>query len=187
MRSADLYLDVTSTIAACLLSLVLVRALLHKLGRQAELTGTIRNYRLVPDGLVPLTAVAVVVCEASAALGLMLPQSRAPAAVLACALLLVYATAMAINLLRGRSSIDCGCGGAAQGISYLHVLRNLVLALCAIPSMASGSTRVPTDFELPTVTAGCVLALWFMFLGFDQLLGNRTHASATQYSSVWGP
>jgi len=186
MRSADLYLDVTATIAACLLSLVLVRALLHKLSRQAELTGTIRNYRLVPDGLVPLTAVAVVVCEACAALGLMLPQTRVPAALLACALLLIYAAAMGINLLRGRTSIDCGCGGAAHGISCLHVLRNLVLALCAVLVMASGSTRVPTGFALPTVTAGCVLALWFTFLAFDQLLGNRTHASTSQYSSVWG-
>jgi hypothetical protein len=187
MRSADLYLDVTSTIAAGLLSLVLVRALLHKLSHHAELTGTIRNYRLVPHALVPLTAGLVVLCEACAALGLMLPQTRVPAALLACTLLLIYAAAMGINLLRGRTSIDCGCGGAAHGISCLHVLRNLVLALCAVLAMASGGSGGATGFELLAVTGGCVLALWFMFLAFDQLLGNRTHAGATQYSSVWGP
>jgi len=187
MRPADLYLDLTSTVAACLLSLVLVRALLHKLSRHAELTGTIRNYRLVSHELVPLTAALVVVCEACAALGLMLPQTRAPAALLACALLLIYAAAMGINLLRGRTSIDCGCGGAPQGISCLHVLRNLLLALCAVPAMAAGSIHGPTGFELSAVTAGCVLALWFIFLAFDQLLGNQTHAGATQYSSVWRP
>jgi methylamine utilization protein MauE len=187
MRSADLYLDVTSTVAACLISLVLVRALLHKVSRPAELTGVIRNYRLVPHGLVPLTAVAVVVCEACAALGLVLPQTRAPAALLACALLLIYAAAMGINLLRGRTNINCGCGGAAEGISGLHVLRNLALALCAMAAIASGTARAPTGFELSAVTAGCVLAVWFMFLAFDQLLGNRTHAGATRYSSVWGP
>ncbi len=187
MTSADLCLEVASTVAAYFLSLVIVRALLHKLSRHAELTFTIRNYRLVSHRLVPLTAGLVVLCEACAALGLLLPPTRVAAALAACALLLLYAVAMGINLLRGRTSIDCGCGGVAHGISALHVLRNLVLALCAVPAMAPGSTPRPTGFELSAVTAATVMALWFMFLGFEQLLGNRTHAGATQYSSVWGP
>ena len=44
------------------------------------------------------------------------------------ALLLAYAAVMAINLVRGRRFIDCGCGGAAQPLSLGLVLRNVVLA-----------------------------------------------------------
>jgi len=176
------YLDVTSTVAAWFLSLVFLRALFHKLGRHAEFTGILREYRLLPKRLVPLAAIAVVASEACAAAGLMLPQSRAAAALLACGLLLFYTAAIGINLLRGRMSIHCGCGGAGQGISRLHVIRNVLLALCALPAMAAAN-HGPTGFEISAVTAGCVLAVWFIFLAFDQLLGNRTHALATEYSS----
>lgn len=171
-----------STVAAWFLSLVFLRALSHKFSRPAEFTVILREYRLLPNRLVPLAATAVVVSEACAAAGLLLPQSRAATALLACGLLLSYAAAIGINLLRGRMSIDCGCGGAGQGISRLHVIRNVVLALCALPAMATTS-QGPTGFEFSIVTAGCVLAVWFIFLAFDQLLGNRTHALATEYSA----
>jgi len=181
MWPADLYLDVASTVAACFLSLVFLRALLHKLGRHAELIGIVREYRLMPQRLAPLAAVAIVACEACAAVGLMLPQTRAAAALLACGLLISYAAAIGINLLRGRTSINCGCGGTGQGISRLHLLRNVLLALSALPAMASVS-RGPTGFEVSALAVGCVLAAGFMFLAFDQLLGNRTHAVATEYT-----
>jgi uncharacterized membrane protein len=171
-----------STVAAWFLSLVFLRALIHKLGRPAEFTGILRQYRLLPNRLVPLAATAVVASEACAAAGLMLPQSRAAAALLACGLLLIYAAAIGTNLLRGRMSIPCGCGGAGQGISRLHVIRNVLLALCAVPATAAAS-QGPMRFEFSIVTAGSVLAVWFIFLAFDQLLGNRTHALATEYSS----
>ena len=182
MQPEDFYLDVASTAAACFLSLVFLRALLHKLGRHAELAGTIRDYRLMSPRVVPLAAAAVVASEACAAVGLLLPQTRASAAFLACGLLLFYSTAIGINLLRGRTTINCGCGGPDQGISRLQVVRNVVLALCAVPAMTSVS-RGATGLEISVVAAGCVLAAWFLFLAFDQLLGNRTHALATEYSS----
>lgn len=182
MWPRDLFLDVASTIAACFLSLVFLRALLHKLAHHAELTGIVREYRLLPHHLVPLASAVVVAGDACAAVGLILPQTRAAAALLACSLLLCYAAAIGINLLRGRTSIDCGCGGAGRGISGLHAMRNVVLALCAMPAMTAAS-RGPTGFEALAVTAGCVSAVWFIFLAFDQLLGNRTHAISTEYSS----
>ena len=171
-----------STVAAWFLSLVFLRALAHKLGHLAEFASILRQYRLLPDRLVPLAATAVIVSEACATAGLMWPQSRAVAALLACGLLLLYTAAIGTNLLRGRMSIHCGCGGAGQGISQLHVIRNVLLALCAVPAMATASPGA-TGFEYSIVAAGCVLAVWFIFLAFEQLLGNRTHALATEYSS----
>ncbi|WP_289141256.1 MauE/DoxX family redox-associated membrane protein [uncultured Brevibacillus sp.] len=50
-------------------------------------------------------------------------------AVLGGLLLILYSVAIAINLLRGRRDISCGCGGVAGNhpISWLLVLRNLLL------------------------------------------------------------
>src|SRR5512144_2319056 len=135
MWPADSYLDIASTVSACFLSLVFLRALLHKLGHHAELTGIIREYRLMPQRLAPLAAAAIIASEACAAIGLMLPRTRAAAALLACGLLIIYTAAIGINLLRGRTSINCGCGGAGQGISRLHLLRNVLLAVSALPAM----------------------------------------------------
>ena len=68
-------------------------------------------------------------------------------AVLTAALLTIYSFAIAINVLRGRVHIDCGCtgpaaAGAEQPISYALVIRNFVLAgialLAAIPENGRG-------------------------------------------------
>jgi hypothetical protein len=177
------WMDVASTIAAGFLSLVFVRALLHKIGAWAEYTGIVRDYRIVPEGLVPPVATMLAAMEAIAAVGLVLPPTRSAAAVLAAGLLAAYGLGIAINLARGRTSIDCGCGGGGQGISALHVVRNGVLALFAVPVLAV-SGPAPTGFAVSVAAAGCVLALWITFLVFDQLLGNRTHAIATTHSTL---
>jgi hypothetical protein len=182
MQPADFYLDIASTVTACFLSLVFLRAWLHKLARYAEWTAIIGDYRLMSRPLAPLAAAAIVISEACVVSGLLWSQTRAAAALLACGLLLFYAAAIGINLLRGRTNINCGCGGPDQGISRLHVVRNVLLALCAMPAMASASAG-PMGFEVSALATGCVLAAWFIFLAFDQLLGNRTHAVATEYSS----
>ena len=135
----------------------------------------------MPDRALPVAVAIVITGEACVVFGLMLPQTRAGAALLAGCLLLIYASAIAINLLRGRENMNCGCGGSGQTISWLHVVRNILLALFAVPAMAAASPG-PTGFEVWAVAAACALTLWFTFLAFDQLLGNRTHAVATRHS-----
>ena len=88
---------------------------------------------MLPEPLVPIVAPAALALECLAVAGLVLPQTRVPAAILAAALLVGYAAAMAWNLARGRTTIDCGCGGGGHGISPLHVLRNGLLAVFAVP------------------------------------------------------
>jgi len=53
---------------------------------------------------------------------------------LAALLLLLFAAAMAANLLRGRSDIDCGCaiGRLRERIGWPLVTRNLLLAVVAL-------------------------------------------------------
>lgn len=175
--------DVLATIAAGFLGLVFLRALLHKVGDYTGFVDTLRNYRMLPEAALPLVAPVVVATEAVAAAGLVMPSTRAAAAGLAAVQLLVYALAIAVNLARGRTSIDCGCGGGGQGISPLHVVRNGLLAMFALPAMLIHSPP-PSGFGVSLAAAGCVFVLWVTFVAFDQLLGNRTHAVATTYSSL---
>lgn len=183
MDTAGPYMDVWSTIAAGFLSLVFLRGLLHKFGSYAEFVGNVRDYRLIPEALVPGAAGALVGLELLTAIGLVIPQTRITAALVAAGLLALYGVAIAINLQRGRTTIDCGCGGGGQGISSLHVVRNGLLLLFAIPVVAYEGP-VPTGFGVSLAASGCVLALWVTFVIFDQLLGNRTHAVATTYSAL---
>jgi hypothetical protein len=132
---------------------------------------------------VPAAGVALLAAEVLAATGLLVPVTRTWAAGLAAVLLLAYAGVIALNLARGRTTIDCGCGGGGQGISSWHVLRNLVLVLFAVPVVAYQGR--PLSGIGPFIVAmGCVAVLWLTFLVFDQLLGNRTHASTTTYSRL---
>ncbi|MFT3904771.1 MAG: MauE/DoxX family redox-associated membrane protein [Steroidobacteraceae bacterium] len=183
MTFANPYLDVWSVIASGVLCLVFVRALLHKLEGYAEFKATLGDYRLLPAALLPGAAAAVVGAESLAALLLIIPATREAGAMLGALLLGVYGLGIAVNLARGRNSIDCGCGGGGQGISLVHVLRNGLLMLLAVPVLTI-EVRHPSGWLVSLATCGCVLVLWLMVVIFDQLLGNRSHAIATTYSGL---
>ena len=94
----------------------------------------VRNYQLLPRRLVPLVAAAVIALEAGAALLVLIAATRPIGGLLAAGLLTGYATAMAINLARGRIHLDCGClgFGQRQAVRWWMVGRNLVLAALAL-------------------------------------------------------
>lgn len=83
----------------------------HKLADRERFLAVVKNYDLVPERLVPLAGAAVMAAEIVAIMLLVLPPVRTPGAYLSVALLAAYALAIAINLLRGRTRIDCGCFG----------------------------------------------------------------------------
>jgi hypothetical protein len=175
---------VAAAISAGLLCLVFLRAALHKWGAREEFAGILADYRLLPAHAVPAIAVLLPAVEAFTAALLVLPASRGASAALALALLLAYAAAMGWNLLHGRIAIDCGCGGPAQAISWLHVLRNVWLAAVAslalwLPARPDGA---PSDLAMAVATVACVGVLWLLVLLFEQLLGNRSHAATAFHS-----
>ena len=101
--------------------------------------------------------------ELGAALGLLLPATRALAAATLMALLVLFAAAMAINLGRGRSDIDCGCfiGVQKQRISWALVVRNLVLAGFGLMLLVeeTGRALAPLDWVTIGAAAGSLLLL----------------------------
>jgi hypothetical protein len=105
----------------------------HKLAALGEWPGVVRNYRLLPPALALPAAGVLLIAGALTAAALIGPGTRRIGAAAAVVQLLLFAAALAINVRRGRSSIDCGCFGSRlrQGISAWMVARNIVLAMLA--------------------------------------------------------
>lgn len=126
--------------------------------------GAVTNYRLIPEWLATPFAWTAPVIESAAALGLLLTPIRASAALVLVLLLSVFTGAIAINLARGRTDIDCGCFGPAlrQRLSWWLLLRNGALfALLAI-ALAPAGARPMDFFDLATVAmaASTVVVLY---------------------------
>ena len=172
---------VLANIATGLLCLVFLRALLHKLSSFDSFVGVVRDYRLVSRPR--LFALALITVEALTLVGLVWPRTRESAAMLAMSLLALYVVAIAVNLKRGRTTIDCGCGGGGQGISGLHIVRNVMLIGLAAPVLWFDSL-VQVQLGTSLANVSCVLVLWLTFLAFDQLLDNRMHAVASAHSTL---
>lgn len=104
----------------------------HKLRDRVAFAGILAAYRVVPPAAVPPAAVAVAVAEVAVAVALALGSALGPAG--AVMLVATYSLAIGVNLLRGRRTIDCGCGalGARQPISEWLLARNALLAAAAL-------------------------------------------------------
>jgi hypothetical protein len=120
-----------------LMALVFMTAAIGKIRHRLAFQGVAANYRLLPGIVVPAFAWLLPPAEAAVAGGLLFIRAPWPEAG-AAALLLLFAAAMAINLLRGRRNIDCGCFQSAlkQTLKWTLVARNLGLALLlAVPAL----------------------------------------------------
>lgn len=116
------------------LALVFVTAALSKLGHAEEFYGVVRNFRILPDGLSRIMALVLPVVELAVAAGLLIGATAVPAAIAAAALLAVFGAAIAVNVVRGRTWIDCGCfrNGLKQQIGWALVGRNALMVGAAL-------------------------------------------------------
>ena len=166
-----------SSIGAGVLALVFARSAAHKVAEFSFFSATLDDYRLLPALFVGPAAIALTVAEAMVIALLIIPYTRAAGAASAMFLLSLYATAMAINLQRGRARIDCGCGGPGQMISWPLVVRNLLLAGAA--SFVAMYTAAFDHIPAGTLVAFAgILLCWLLLAIFDQVIGNRSHARA---------
>jgi hypothetical protein len=120
------------------LGFVFLFASLPKLAAPRDFARAVANYQLVPHALVRHVARWLPALELVAATCLLAGVAIPVVAALASALLLVFAAAVTITLLRGRV-IECGCGGLAapKRIGPGLVARDLVLAGAAAALAAS--------------------------------------------------
>jgi Methylamine utilisation protein MauE len=164
------------------LALVLFGAAWHKLAEPNAFLSALAAYRLVPERLLDLVARAVPFVEIALGLGMLVPVTRSAALLGVAALMLAYAGAIAVNLLRGRSYIDCGCGGAAHPLSWGLVARNGVLAAAAVAVSGATIDRPLAWLDAVTLVIG-VLAFYVAYLMADELLRQASRMARAERSA----
>ena len=156
---------------------VLAVAAAHKYRNYLEFRGIVDQYRIMPKPLVPIAAPSVVALECLACLTLAVPTWRLLGAPLTAGLLVLYSVAIAINLYgRGRTAMDCGCGGEATPLSGWLLLRNGLLLMLACSSwLAAPSFVIGGGVE--ALIAGLIAGLlWLAYATANQLLANQGRA-----------
>lgn len=145
---------------------------LVKIRRYRSFVGTVVGYDLLPHGLAVAWAALLPCIEAALAV-MLLTGAAARAALVALALLAVFAIAVAINLLR-RRSVPCGCFGDNEPISVQTLLRIALLALLALSvAVLPRPAARPVDAVLVgTLTAALLLVLGSWLLHLREVIGT---------------
>ena len=168
-------IDPIVVIAASLLfSYVMMDAGLHKLRKPRHFAAIIDDYRVLPWRPRAVLAAALGALETAAAVAVLLPVTHAFTAAIVALLLFVYLLVIGINLLRGRRTIDCGCGGPAhgRGLSTWLLLRNGVLIALALALAAAKDSGVSVwlDWLVAFAAAGTFILLYAIG---NQMLSNQ--------------
>jgi hypothetical protein len=160
-------ITVAATTGQVCLALVFCTAALQKLRHRRVLEGVVANYRILPRALVAPASRSLPIAEMT--VGLLLLSGVVPAVAAGAAILLLcaFAWAMAVNLRRGRSDIDCGCHQSflRQTLRWSLVWRNLVLAALLLPALAP----VGADHALWPIGAAAGASLFLLYLLFNTL------------------
>ena len=108
-----------------------------KLSDLGEFADAVKHYQIIPGATAGAVARGVAVTEVALGAVLLVGAAIPLAGFLGSGLLVIFAFAMAVNLIRGRR-IPCGCKRASEPIQVKHILRNAagVAALVAL-------TRLP--------------------------------------------
>jgi hypothetical protein len=149
------------------IGLIFVTAGAAKVRHRALLEGVVANYRILPPRLVAPVARLLPGLEIAVGLTLIAGLGLVPA-LAATGVLLAFAAAMAVNVRRGRLTIDCGCGLShlRQHVSWALVVRNAVLAALLVPTWA---TTLPLSGADVAVAAFGGITLFLAYQLFNTL------------------
>ena len=102
----------------------------------------IKNYQLLPAGLIDPLAYWLPWLELVCGVGLLIGPVKRGAAVLICGQLLVFVAALVFNLWRGLD-VDCGCFGSGGADSHASqaIWRDLAFLALALASLATSFGR----------------------------------------------
>jgi len=158
-----------------LLAVVFGGAAISKLRNADEFHGVVRNFRLLPERVDGAFAFALPWVELVVAASLLTGFALGVGGAAAGALLVVFAVAIAINIARGRTEVDCGCfrQGMRQRLSWTLVARNVALSAGAFWLAAQPAWSRPAgayDFIIAALAAAAVILI---YLCANELAGLR--------------
>jgi hypothetical protein len=148
-------------------ALIFAHALAGKLPNRREFAAIIVQYRMLPEPLAPFVAHAILLAECVTVISLGGGGVRF-GAMLACALLCLFALAMSVNLLRGRMNVECGCFGnrLRQTLSPLRLVATLALAVvAALPACGSPAVDSISVLENGLFAGAALFALYLTAQG----------------------
>lgn len=155
--------------SAGVVAVILAAAAIHKMRFSADFITALAGYRLMPAMTLKLWW-AVPAVEVMAVIELLF--SHAQSRWLSLALFTVYGAAISVNLMRGRTHIECGCGGDRTPIGWGLVLRNGVLAGLALPFAA--------PVNVLTLSSTLLLAATIAFAVLSYVTANQLFANAAR-------
>ena len=127
--SASLPQDTLLALVRSGFGLVFLAAGISKLRNVRRFARILRTYDILPASLAPLAGVVLPMVEGFVGGALLLGFASRHAAAAGTSLVILFGLAMAVNLIRGRNGILCGCAGISSAkISWPMVVRNAGLA-----------------------------------------------------------
>ena len=156
-----------------ILAATFAMASLHKFRDMDQFREILISYRLPLGPAAPVLANAIPVFELIVAISLIVIPGYISGAAALC-LLLAYSSAIALNLQRGRTDLDCGCSGPAhrQPIGLGLLLRNALLAAMAALTMLPTSARMQVWLDAIPILLGAFVSI-ALIAGFEAALRNR--------------
>ena len=167
---------------SAVLSVIFLTGAWQKLRDPALFRANVENYRLLPDSLAWPAAILLPVWELAAGVLLLFGATRTAGALLSIGLLSVVTAAVVINLLRGRTEIDCGCGSLGghvgeQTLNWGLPARNAVLVVAALLTLRGDAARALVWIDYLSV-AGGTLGLLGLYVTANQLMANHPRLRA---------
>ena len=154
--------------------LLLLGAAWHKLSTMPAFRAVLADYRLIPGSVVPAIAAAIAAIEVALGIGWISGAATQTVAIATATLLLAYGGAIAINLVRGRVHISCGCGfgrTSDEPLSWWLVVRNAMFAIAAVIASLSSVPRDLGFLDWIIVVFGLTTST-LLYVGVSQLLKN---------------
>jgi len=148
------------------LGVIFIQAAVGKLRRWHEFKGMLHAYELLPLWSEAFFAVCLIGAELLTGVALVTSWKAAFASVIGAAMFLLFAGAMAVNIRRGRTSIDCGCfQSIRQPLEWRLVVRNVVCAVAALVS--AGVAEVVEGVDRWAYAVPGALALFAIYLALN--------------------
>ena len=159
-------------VARLTIAVIFALAAFHAMREWALFGAIVEQYRIAPRWLALIAARVLPPLELAAGATLVMPMTSSVGAVFGLCLMALFTMAIAVNLARGRVSIDCGCGGASgQKLSPGLVVRNLLVTFGLIVALMA-PPRGDVDSVSTMGVIGASLALIALYFAANQLMTN---------------
>lgn len=147
----------------------------------------VAGYDLLPHWLWKPFALAYPLLEVLAGGLLLMPQTRVTGVAATLLVLLLATGGVLVNLLRGKTEIDCGCGGLSNsysGLSWWLVVRNAVLIVLAFSILLIVDDVAGQSFSINWLDGlnlvGFSIALIGLYAIFNQLMSSYLRMNAEE-------